>query len=136
MSKQTRKPSYKQRKARAAFKREWGDKLTGYKNAPGQMGSWQRHARTDTKKRHTFYVTLDIISDGQGSPPFAEEGEVVPMTIAIFKKRRGKQLTGLTYDELARDFDKLLAQSMSRYGATPARDLKSSVTAIFRHKSK
>lgn len=131
-----KRPSWKQRKVRAAFTKKWGHALTGIREAPGATGTWQRHARSDPRTRHTFYVTVEVISDGNGSPPFAEEGEVVPMTMAILKQRRGKQLTGLTYDELTRDFDKLLDQTLRRYGATPSGELSGSVKAIFRHKSK
>lgn len=117
------------------FRRQWGKR---FRSKPPVKGfkEWARNPATDQKGRHTFYVTVEVEVGQSGTPPFAEPGTIVPVTLALLKRQKTGRLTPLTYQYLAAHFDELVNQALMRANFSLARELPRSVRAIFRHKDK
>lgn len=137
-----KKPTKKQRskknqetKLRSKFRKNWGRKFRS-KPPHGSFSKWSRNPATDTKKSHTFYVTIEVEVGQSGTPPFAKMGDIVPVTLALLKRQKDGKLTKLTYTQLAKNFDELVEQALSRANFTPAKEIKQSIRGIFRHRSK
>lgn len=131
----TKQPSASQQRTRNAFRKKWGKRFRATPSTKG-FKEWARSPTTDTTSKHTYYVTIEVEANMSGSPPFARTGEIVPVTLALLRRRPDGRLVPMTYDQFARNFELLLEQALRRANFTPARETVRAVRAIFRHKDK
>lgn len=129
----TKKLSKEQRKIRAEFRKTWARKFRSKPTTKG-FKQWARNPASATGERHTYYVTIEIESDGRGSPPYAEAGQIIPVTLALLRRQKNGKLVKMTYDQLARNFDQLVEQALRRANFSPANEYRKSIRSIFRHK--